>query len=77
MSAKGPWRQRDFGLLWIGVLINDIGDWMLMVGLPVYVFHLSGSALVTSTVFVVELLPTVLFGQFAGVLVDRWNKRLC
>lgn len=68
-------RQRDFGRLWLGVLINDVGDWMLLVGLPVWVFTLSGSALVTSTVLVVELVPTILFGQFAGVLVDRWDPR--
>lgn len=56
-------------------MINDLGDWMLMLALPVFVFQLTGSALVTSTVFVVELVPGLIAAQLAGVLVDRWDRR--
>jgi MFS family permease len=52
-------------------LLSEIGDWMLFIALPLYVLQLTGSSLVTATVFALELLPTVLAGPIAGVLIDR------
>ncbi len=74
-APRSPIRNRNFALLWGGGLVSDLGDWMLLVALPVYVFQLTGSALIMSTVFVVELVPALLFGQVAGVLADRWDRR--
>jgi MFS family permease len=52
-------------------LLSEAGDWMLFIALPVFVLQLSGSPLITAAVFALELLPTVLVGPLAGVLVDR------
>lgn len=68
-------RQRDFSLLWFGQLISLIGDWVLFIALPVYVFELTGSALATGLMFIVESLPPVLLGSVAGVFADRWDRK--
>lgn len=68
-------RQRNFALLWTGGLISLLGDWTLMVGLPLFVYALTGSTVATSTMFMAGLIPRVLLGSVAGVFVDRWDRK--
>src|SRR6266702_1225736 len=68
-------RRRNFALLWFGQLISLIGDWVLFIALPFYVFALTGSALATGAMFIVQTIPRLFLGSVAGVFVDRWNRR--
>jgi MFS family permease len=68
-------RQRNFALLWVGGLISLLGDWTLMVGLPLFVYALTGSTISTGTTFIAGLVPRVLLGSVAGVFVDRWDRK--
>jgi MFS family permease len=68
-------RRRDFALIWSAQLISSIGDWVVWIALPFYVYGRTGSALATGTMFVVETLPPVLLGSLAGVLVDQWDRK--
>ena len=68
-------RVRGFALLWIGGLISVLGDWILFVALPYFIYQQTGSVLATSIMFVAEIVPAILFGSVAGVLVDRWDRR--
>jgi MFS family permease len=73
--VTGPWRRRDFRLIWGGGFVNDTGDWLLMVALPVYVLTQTGSGTTTALLFIAQLAPAALLGPLAGNLVDRWDLR--
>jgi MFS family permease len=68
-------RQRNFSLLWFGQLISTIGDWVLFVALPFFIYSLTGSTLATGAMFMAATLPRLLFGSVAGVFVDRWGRK--
>lgn len=68
-------RQRDFALLWFGGLVSVIGDWMLLIVLPFYVYARTGSALASGATWIAATLPSVLLGSVAGVFVDRWDRK--
>jgi MFS family permease len=68
-------RQRNFGLLWVGQNISMVGDWVLFVALPFYIYVLTGSTLATGIMFIVQTLPRLFLGSVAGVFVDRWNRK--
>jgi MFS family permease len=68
-------RQRNFALLWFGGLISLMGDSVLLVALPYFVYQKSGSTLASAVMVAAELLPRLLFGSIAGVFVDRWDRK--
>lgn len=68
-------RQRNFAFLWFGQVISMIGDWVLFVALPFYVYSLTGSTLATGIMFIVQTIPRICLGSIAGVFVDRWNRK--
>lgn len=69
------WKNRDFRLVLGGALINNIGDWLLTLALPIFVFTESGSGRNAAAVFLVELIVGVALGPYGGGLADRWDLR--
>jgi len=68
-------RNRNFMLMWWAGLVSWIGNYMLFIALPVYVYNETGSTLTTSLSVMAGALPMIVVGQLAGVLVDRWDYR--
>ena len=69
-------RERNFRLLWIGQLCSQFGDrltQLVLIGLAAV--HASGSTLTMAKVMVMTSLPALLLGPFAGVYVDRWDRK--
>lgn len=69
-------KKRNFALLWLGQLVSLCGDALLIIAVPYFVYQLTGSVLQTGLAVVVQTLPAVLLSSFAGVFVDRWNRRV-
>ncbi|MGN0389554.1 MAG: MFS transporter [Wujia sp.] len=65
-----------FLLLWFGELISSIGGGLTSFGLGVYVFLQTGSASGMALVTLLGFLPTLLLSVPAGVLADRYDRRL-
>lgn len=74
-EPQSVWRSRDFRLVLVGSTVNDIGDWMLSLALPVYVFTATGSGRDTAIVFLIELMIGIALGPYGGSLADRWNLK--
>jgi MFS family permease len=68
-------RQRNFALLWFGGLISLMGDRVLLIALPYFVYQQTGSTFACAVMVAAELLPRLLFGSVAGVFVDRWDRK--
>ena len=65
----------SFAALWTGQIVSLFGDRLHQVALAVLVLVTTNSALAAGAVFLVATLPNVLFGPFAGTLVDRWEHK--
>ena len=68
-------RHRNFRLFFGGQSISLIGTWMTRIATAWLVYRLTKSSLLLGTVSFAGQIPTFLLAPFAGVLVDRLNRR--
>src|SRR5579862_2034357 len=68
-------RHRNFRLFFAGQSISLIGTWMTRVATSWLIYRLTGSALLLGLVSFAGQIPTFLLAPFAGVLVDRLDRR--
>lgn len=55
--------------------ISSAGDWIYKFAVPTLILRLTGSPLATAFAYVLEFIPYVIIGPFAGVLADRFSRR--
>jgi MFS family permease len=68
--------QPDFARLWLAQVISLLGDWFGTIVLSALVAEYSGgSGLAVSGFLLARFLPPLIVGPFAGVLVDRFDRR--
>ena len=79
LEAFATWTRllsnRNVAWLWTGQAISQVGDGLSRMALLWFVYDLTGSALKMTTIGIIQTIPPLLFGPFAGVLLDRVSKR--
>jgi MFS family permease len=68
-------RHRNFRLYFGGQSISLIGTWMTRLATSWLVYRLTGSAFLLGVVGFAGQIPTFLFAPFAGVWIDRLDRR--
>jgi MFS family permease len=68
-------RHRNFRLFFGGQTISLVGTWMTRIATSWLVYRLTHSALLLGTVSFAGQIPTFLIAPFAGVWIDRWDRR--
>ncbi|WP_405868019.1 MULTISPECIES: MFS transporter [unclassified Streptomyces] len=74
-TGQPLWRQRDFGVFWAAQTLSVLGDSFALIALPLLVLQATGSVARMGLLTAVGGAAAVAAGVFAGVLVDRVDRR--
>lgn len=65
-----------FGTVWFGQMVSLVGSVLSEFALGVYVYQRTGSVTQFAILSVFIFAPQILFAPFAGMIADRYNRRL-
>jgi MFS family permease len=78
-SILAALRFRDFRLLWLGLLISNLGTWMQFTAMGFFVARMAGSphraALELGILGAARAIPVLLLSPLAGVVADQLPRR--
>jgi len=74
-AYAGVIRSRTYFPLWLGQLLSGFGDTLHYIALVVLVFRLTGRGVAVAGVVAAEIVPVLLLGPVAGVIIDRFNRK--
>ncbi|MEM8612850.1 MAG: MFS transporter [Cyanobacteria bacterium P01_H01_bin.105] len=67
--------MRTFTLIWFGQLVSTIGTYMTLFALTLWAWDKTGSATALVLVGFFSRLPMIVTTSFAGLIVDRFNRK--
>jgi MFS transporter, DHA3 family, macrolide efflux protein len=77
MPAGRQWLlNRDFALIWWSQVLSQVADGVSRLALLWFVYSVTGSALKTSVIGLLQTLSPILLGPIIGVTVDRLPKKV-
>ncbi len=74
-TAFAPLRERNFRLLWTGLLISQTGSWMQFIALGYLVDQLTKAPIYLGLLGLSQAIPRLLFAFIGGVAADRLDRR--
>lgn len=74
VSTRTLLADRRFATLWVNQALGQTAQYALLFALLLVVLELTGSTIMTTLLVLSFMIPSVLFGMPAGVLLDRWHK---
>jgi len=75
-ESNRPTGMLGFTLVWLGQIISVLATNMSLFALTIWVFEKTGSATALGLMQVFFITPLLIITPFAGVLVDRHNRKL-
>jgi len=68
-------RNRSYLNLWLAQIVSQLGDGITKLLIVYLATQLSDNPVVISFVILSQIIPSTIFGSFAGPLVDRFSKK--
>jgi MFS transporter, DHA3 family, macrolide efflux protein len=75
MKLKHQTGIKAFRILWVGQSLSLLGSGMTRFAVMIWAFQVEGTATALALLGFFNCLTYVIASPFAGVLVDRWNRR--
>lgn len=67
--------NKNFFLLWQGQLVSVFGDALYSMALGFWVLQETGSTTIMGSIMALVTIPRIILGPFAGVIVDRCDRK--
>ena len=64
-----------FRNLWYGQAVSELGDWLNSIAIFALVLKLDGRGMTLAAVMTAKLLPVFFVSPFAGILIDRMDRK--
>ena len=68
-------RSPSYFPLWLAQLVSNAGDTLHYIALVVLVFELTGRGAAVAVLVAAEVIPVLLLGPVAGVVIDRFSRK--
>lgn len=68
-------RSPSFFPLWLAQLLSSFGDTLHYIVLVVLVYQLAGQGAAVTVLVAAEIVPVLLLGPIAGVVIDRFSRK--